>query len=129
MTAAAGIASRAIAEPRPGFFRLRLVAGGVYVPCRLFRPCRCTVTGGDTQAEHPWTAACDRHPPLMAEIGAAPPSADLGDVERVWTAEPVAETEWRRLHLVAAWAREHAPDAPEAAPARPVDRLTARIPF
>lgn len=119
-------AARSI-RPACGFFRLRLVAGGPWVPARISRPCHCTVLGGAGQVEHPWTDACDRFPPLLAEIAGREPATDAATVERVWTGQPVEEAEWRRLVAVAGWARDFAPDAPEATPERAIDRLTARV--
>lgn len=102
--------SRAIATPEPGFFKTKRARGGVFVAAIIWRPCPIEF--------HPETfQAIDRWPHLEAEIDGRP-----ADVDRVWTSGrriPIAE--YLFLKADRAWAREYAPQSPEANPRRPVD--------
>jgi hypothetical protein len=104
-----------ISRPEPGFYRMKRVKGGVWVPVRVWRPCRCTIGG---EAEHEWSDACDRHPPLRALID----GHEDADPLPLWTwLHPITEAEYWFLVEDHAWARANAPELPEADPQRPVD--------
>ncbi len=60
---------RVYGEPKVGFFKVRVVARGPWVPARIFRLCHCTVNGGDGGQGHDWAGTCDRYPPLRAVVG------------------------------------------------------------
>ncbi len=102
--------TRIINKPIPGFFKMRLVKGGPWVPALIYRPCPLEL--------HPETFQwIDRWPHLKAEIDGMPVSVD-----RIWTSGriiPVAEY----LYLTAdrAWVRQYAPDLPEARPKEAID--------
>ncbi len=97
--------SRAIASPEPGFFKLRLVKGGPWMPAIIYRPCPIEW--------HPETCQhIDRWPHLAAEIDGMSVSVD-----RIWTSGrviPIAE--YLYLKADRAWVREWAPHLPEARP-------------
>jgi hypothetical protein len=99
--------SRRIDRPEPGFFRMRLVRGGVFVGARIYRPCPM----------HPETCeALDRWFDLEAEIDGEP-----ADVLRVWeSGDPITPAEFAYLDARGAWARRVVPDHPFANPRRPV---------
>ena len=102
--------TRAIASPEPGFFRMCLVRGGIWVAAIIWRPCPLETNPETFQ----WI---DRWPHLEAEIDGKPASVD-----RVWTSGrriPIAE--YLFLKADRAWARQHAPHLPEANPRKPVD--------
>ena len=117
---------RIVSQPQPGFFTLRLVRGGPLVPARIWRPCVCTAVGGDDAAEHAWTDACDRYPPLAAEV-CAPTKRDY-TVDELWVyGRPIPEPEWRLLVDQHEWDRRYAPGAATQQPARPVNLREQRI--
>lgn len=110
-------APRAIANPQPGFFQLRLVKLGPFVPARIARTCVCTVNGGDAQAEHDWRPTCDRFPPLEATINGEP-----ADLYRVWLGgRAITKAEFDFLTADTAHARQFRPDSPRANPRTPID--------
>lgn len=105
---------RVLAQPEPGFFKLRLVRAGVFVPARIRRPCQCSLFRG---IEHDWTDRCDRYRPLIATIGDRECSVD-----RVWTfGRFIDRDEYDYLMRLKEWAETEAPYLPEANPRKPVD--------
>lgn len=115
--------ARNIADPQPGCYRLRLAKSGPWVAARIFeKPCYCTIGGGDDNASHRWTPACDRSPTphLIAEVNGEP-----YDVELVWiSGEPISPADYRFMLADADWAKANAPDEPVANPRRSVDLRT-----
>ncbi len=110
--------TRAIASPEPGFFRMKLTRGGIFVAAIIWRPCRIESNPETFQA-------VDRWPHLEAEIDGKP-----ADVDRVWTSGrriPIAEYQF--LKADRAWAREWAPQSPEANPRVAIDFDTLTPPF
>ncbi len=102
--------TRAIGTPEPGFFRMKLTRGGIWVAAVIYRPCRI-------EFEPETFQAVDRHYHLEAEIDGQP-----ADVDRVWTSgRRVDMAEYLFLKDDRAWARQHAPHLPEANPRKPVD--------
>jgi hypothetical protein len=102
--------TRAIATPEPGFFRMRLDHGCPWVAAIIFRPCRI-------EFEPETFQAVDRWPHLEAEI-----DGRLADVDRVWTSgRRILIAEYLFLRADRAWAREWAPQSPEANPRQSVD--------
>ncbi len=106
-----------IDKPEPGYFRMRLVKGGPWVGAIIFRPCPIEM--------HPETfQAVDRWPHLQAEVDGKP-----AGVDRVWTSgRRVPMAEYLFLRDDRAWAREYAPQSPEANPRQPVN-LGALLPI
>lgn len=107
---------RMIGEPRPGFFRVRLVKGGPWVPARILRPCPIDPTCG-----YP----LDRSPrDLVAEVDGRPVPLD-----RVWLfGTEIDWPEWARLSSITD-AERHVPDSPLANPTQRIDLMRAPIPF
>jgi hypothetical protein len=104
----------------------RLVKGGPEVACRIRRLCHCTHGAEDG---HDWTDACDRFPPLLAEINGRIDERP-GAVDRLWTsAEIIDEAEWLLLTGRREWDERHDPDAPSQRPADAIDPLTSRLAF
>ena len=107
--------ARRIDQPVPGFYRMKRTKGGVWVPVLIWRPCRCTIGG---EEDHAWRPECDRYPPLRALID----SQESVDPLPLWTwLHPIAESEYRFLVDDHAWARQNAPNLPEADPKQAVD--------
>lgn len=103
-----------INRPEPDFYWTRLVKGGPKVPARIWRPCCCTVNGGDEQVEHDWKDTCDRYPPMRCTVA----GFDRDPVEE-WPSlagRTIPESEFRYLTDCMEWDRQHAPTAPLANP-------------
>jgi hypothetical protein len=102
--------SRRIESPEPGFFKMRLARGGPWVPAIIYQPCPIEF--------HPETfQAVDRVYHLKAEIDGRPV-----DLSRIWgygRRIPIAE--YLFLRATSAWARDYAPQSPEANPRQPID--------
>lgn len=117
----AGEAPRPVDRPRPGFFRLRLVKGGPYVPARLW-----IGPPLDPETREP----LDRSHRPMVQIADFPATDHPDRVERVWLyGETISAERFQAMRVRAAWARLHQPDAPIANPLAPVDVSTMRPPF
>lgn len=110
--------SRPVDDPKPGFFRMRLVKGGPFVGAEIRHGApRDPETGGIMEERSfMWETIIDgklaRDP--------SPDPAQAG-VFRVWlSGEQITEPEYRFLVADAKWARQHAPDDPIAQPTKPV---------
>ena len=113
------LGARNIANPQPGFFRMRMVKGGVYVPARIFLPCPMVVGDWTSCDAHPddWCMPMDRSRWLKGEINLRP-----ADLWRVWGfGQPIPIEEFEFMVEVVRWAKVHAPESPEAKPWRPID--------
>lgn len=108
--------SRMVSAPQPGFFKLRLVKGGPWVPARIF----------EIPAVDPITSeTLDRPQMLNAEIDGAPV-----DVDRVWLfGYPIDQKEFDFLSATSRWARDFAPDEPAAKPREKMDPLKTPVRF
>ena len=111
---------RFIAYPEPGFFKLRLVKGGPWVPAVLFLPCPWVPPLGAQEVElgapgpDEWCRPIERSRQLLALIGNRP-----GDVDKVWTwGERIGANEYAWRMKLADWATSAG--APEATPRQPV---------
>ena len=113
-------APRDIANPRPGFFKLRLVKDGPWLAARIFLPCPI-----DPEFGHPM----DRSRHLLAEVDGAFVEPPTAWVFRIWTgAVEIAEAEFNYLRDDASWCRQYAPAEPRANPRQSVDpRRTAPV--
>ena len=104
--------------PIAGFYKSRQVRNGPFVPVRIwFGPSRDPITG----------ELLDRSPCWHAEQR----GVEI-ELARVWpwcARNPIDEREYNYMIGVTAWADEHAPDAPEASPGKPLDLLNAKLPF
>lgn len=107
---------RVINQPQPGYFKMRLVRKGPFVPAIIYMPCPC-VPQGFAIAPCQWLEPTERSRFLIAEI-------DGGDaeVERVWIGgHPIDLPEWQYLTDAAAWDRDNAPYAPATNPRRSIN--------
>ncbi len=104
--------------PVEGFYKMRLVSGGVFVGIRIWHGLPL----------EPWTREeMDRCPGWQVECN----GRDI-EMSRVWprcAADPIDEAEYRYLASLQDWGREHAPQSPQANPNRPIDLLSAPLPF
>ena len=117
--------TREIDRPEPGFFKLRMVSAGPFVPAIIYRTCHCTVNGGDDSAPHPWRGTCDRYPRLEAEI-----NGKSVEVLRVWqSGRPIDQAEHEYLCADREWCHRHAPARLEAATPRDYFRVDLMKPI
>lgn len=101
--------------PQCGWYAAKVSKRAVLVPSRIWL--RSTV-GEDGQLVEPEAMFC--------EIGDRP-----FDPEEVWVrlaVRPITVGEYRHMMALRAWARESAPDQPQAADGRPIDWLTVQLP-
>lgn len=105
-------------EPVAGFYRGRMVRGGVWVTIRIwYGPPHDPITGEEL----------DRSPRWQAER-----NGELVAVYAVWpycAGEPISEAEYRFMLADAKWAREHAPGDPKAKPTERPDFSDLAPPF
>lgn len=109
---------RHVAQPRPGYYALRLVKDGPFVAAMITHAPTLDPETGEPMDRSPlWSAFIDGE--LVEE-----PSPDwvAAGVGRIWHAgERVSQEDYDYRLALAAWAREHAPNSPEANPFKPVD--------
>jgi hypothetical protein len=97
----------------PGFFKLRLVKGGPEVPARLWR---------EEERDDLGRLVADVR--YFAEIDGEP--CDPANPPR-WPWTRIEEPAWRYLTDLGAWARQHAPNDPQANPMLPVRLATVEL--
>lgn len=96
-------------KPEPGFYRLKLVKGGPWMPARI--------TFGVTPDPNFPGNPMDRSPVWSAEIAGKPVHWD-----RIWPcAEEIKEAKFRYLMALVDNANRYRPDLPEASPREAVD--------
>ena len=104
--------------PVAGFYRHRLVSGGMYVGIRIwFGPPKDPVTGEEL----------DRSPRWQAEANGA-----YIDLERVWprcARDPIDQATHDHLMGLQAWAMENAPASAVANPRKRLDPLQTPLMF
>lgn len=103
-----------ITEPVAGYYRRRLVKGGVWMPVKLwFGPPLDPETGEELDRSWRWQA-----------MDGDKLVAGDAEIQDVWTRccrEPINATEYFYLVADRAWCRENAPHLPEASPHKPID--------
>ena len=100
-----GEAAREIARPQAGFFQIRLVRKGPFVPSRIFVSDGLwgVIINGDECGNRVEDPILNYH------------------ISRVWEhGVRIEEVEYDNLLLIALWAPENAPDRPEAKPNEPI---------
>lgn len=103
--------TRVISEPRPGFFKMRLVRGGPWLAARLYLPC---------PLDPEFCGPLDRSRHLLAEVD-GDEKPDLW-ILRIWTSgREIGAAEFNFLRDDAAWCRRNAPDEPRANPRTAMD--------
>lgn len=116
---------RGTGKPTPGLYAVKLRKGGVEVAARIaFEPTR------DPDSDE----LLDRSPHWSATInGETDPDPSPEPSDRVWRVyefgRRIDEAEYRFLLADRMWAREHAPNLPEASPRQKIDHLTVEPPF
>ena len=111
-------APRNIGQPEPGFFKMRLVRGGVYVGAKIeYGP------GLDPESGEP----LDRSYQWYGEINGkavSSPSPDPAEAEvfDIWIhGKPITENEYKYLIDDREWASNHAQQSPEAQPRQKIN--------
>lgn len=113
--------SRQLDDPKPGYFKTKLVRGGPLVPAEIR-------FGQDPEAP-------DRSPLWEALINGKhvrTPSPDpvQAGVFRIWeSATPISREEFRFLTDDTEWCLEHAPNDPQANPERRASTLSLPLNF
>jgi len=109
--------------PKPGFYKLKLVRGGVYVPVRIWHG--PPVVDGEPQDRSPrWCVAIDGR--------TTDDKGELFDIERAWpfcAKEPIDGITYHYMVAYAQWARAHNIAHPKAQPRRAVDFNTLKVRF
>ena len=105
--------SRQIDQPRPGYFKMRIVKGGPFVGAEIRHgPSRDPETGEELERSWLWEALIDgKH--------ARPPACDPmnAGVFRIWeSATEISEHEYRFMISDAEWCKQHAPEEPKSKP-------------
>ncbi len=109
--------TRPLADPRPGFFKMRLVRGGPFVGAEIRHgPAHDPETGEELDRSWMWEA-------LINGKHVRQPAGDPlnAGVFRVWeSGTEITEAEYRYLIADADWCAKHAPSEPQAQPTRAV---------
>lgn len=106
-----------VGEPQPGWFKRRLIKGGVFVPARIWLEQEIDEITGELMADER----------LLCEV-----AGERRDPDEEWTwlaGHPISEAEFDYMTATRSWAAWHAPNAPEANPRRALNHLTTPIRF
>lgn len=107
-----------VETPTAGWYRYHLVKGGSPVAIKVwFGPPHDPVTGEELDRSYRWQASCN---------------GELIDLSQVWPMcgrDPIDEAEARYLIGLQAWARQHAPNSPQADPRKKIDLLDPSTPL
>lgn len=104
--------------PVEGFYRMRLVSGGVFVGIRIWFGLPLDPVTGEEM---------DRSPRWQAQANGA-----AIDLERVWprcAGDPISIGEYAYLTSLQTWGEQAMPESPIADPTRRVDPLSSPILF
>ena len=113
--ALAGEAPQITSEPMAGFYKRKLVRGGTWVAARIW------IAGAKDELNRPIEDQT-----MHCEVDGQP--RDPVD-EWLWlAANPIDETEFKLLSRLGPWARQHAPNDPNADPTKAIDFMKAPIP-
>lgn len=103
-----------VSEPTAGHYRMRLVARGPWVPCKIwFGPPLDPLTGEEL----------DRSPRWQAEVRGKPYDRDVLDLWTWCAGQPIGANEYLYLLAIHRHASAHEPDMPEAAPHEKINHL------
>ena len=117
--------NRVYDDPKPGFFKVRMVKGGSWVGAKIeYGPGNDPETGEPLDRSYQWYVEINGEP-----AGSPSPDPWLADgIERVWVyGKRITEEEFNYLIDDRAWAAEHAQHLPEAQPKKKVDILKASL--
>lgn len=101
-------------QPQEGYYKTRLVKGGVWCPVRIWYGQPLDPVTGEL---------LDRSPRWQALR-----NGEEYDAASVWNwccGNPISEADYNHMMAVKEWAEKHAPDEPEANPRRAIDLRTA----
>ena len=105
-------------EYQAGYYRTKLVSGGVQVGIHIWHgPPHDPDTGEVMDRSHRWQAHCNGR---------------YIDIDRVWPGcggDPIDKAEYEYLSKLQDWGEANAPESSFAKPFKPVDLLTAPLPF
>lgn len=104
-------------EPVVGFYRVRMVRNGPWVPVRIWRGPPIDPDTGE-ELDRSWRYFAERDGKLV-------------EVDRVWPwcgRHPISEQEFQFLRQRSEHARHFRPDDPHANPRQSIDLLSAPIP-
>lgn len=102
--------------PQCGWFKRKLVRGGVFVPARIWMVQDIDADTGELLSDEL----------LQAEVNGV-----YADPEDAWPwlcANPITEQEFRFLEALGTWSQTHAPAEPMANPHQPIDWLVVPTP-
>jgi hypothetical protein len=102
-----------IDQPREGYYRTRLIRGGIFVGVRFYR-----------DAEGYLRVEVDGRSHRIVKQDDAPDQIVLLDPLDIWPwccGQEITEREFHFLARRREWAHEHAPDHPAANPTQPID--------
>lgn len=99
-------------RPIPGFYKMRLVKGGPWVPVVIWRPCPIEPNPETFQG-------IDRYPRLQCRVAGR--EADPVETFISCSDKVIPVHEYHYLLDSYGWAIENAPEAPEANPYRAID--------
>lgn len=103
--------------PTPGCYRTRLRKGAHPVAVRIHYGQTPDPETGEPLERWAWQATINGRP------------VDLYSVWPGCAREPISQAEHDHLVKLEQWGLEHAPDSPQANPHRPINHLTAPLPF
>jgi hypothetical protein len=101
-------------EPRCGWYAARVSRRAVLVPSRIWLQ---SVVGDDGELLEPET--------LLCEVGDRP--MDAFEAWPKLCIRPIPVAQYRHLMALRQWARESAPDEPQAVDGRPIDWNTVKV--
>jgi hypothetical protein len=122
----AAIMTERIDIPRPGFYRCRLIRGGMMVPVEIYfgrpmvngelldrSPRLCAVVDGHTDRED--------YDDAGTYLGRVPLDPLLDDIWTHCCGDPIDRAEYEFMTRRRVWAKEHDADHPAANTRRPID--------
>jgi hypothetical protein len=111
--------TRDIGVPRPGFWKIRLVRGGPHVPAKIW----------DEAERDPETGELLEDEKLRCVVNGIERDPEQWAERLNCYGIAIDEDEYQYMSRVSDWAKEWAPDAPEASPTQPIDPLKTRPVF
>jgi hypothetical protein len=111
-------------DPIPGYYRLKLIKGGPWVGARIvYGPPPDPIDGTELDRAPRWQAWLD------GKMIGADRDPHRAGAFRIWPAHSIEKAEYEYLIANSQWAKANSPNDPAANPGRPIDLLTAPIPF
>ena len=115
-----------IGEPRAGFYRVRLIRGGIRVAVEIYHG-RPMIDGELQDRSHRWCCVVDGRTdrPDYDDngnlLGRVPIDPVLDDVWQYCCGDPISKREYEFLTRRRIWAKEHDPSHPAADARKPID--------